>query len=977
MGTGEIDMSTVGPLARGAADLGLVLDVLAGPDEPMATAWQLRLPPPRHDDLAGYRIGAWLQDADCPVATEVVDLLTQAVGSLREAGATVDEVRPVALRESARLFQRLCQPTMSMAFPDELYAELRQLAASDERSQHAQWARHVTASYRDVGLADQRRQGIQAQWHELFRDYDAVLCPITPTAALPHDQSDGDRTITVDGVARDYWSQVRWSQAISIAHLPVAAVPVGLTREGLPVGIQVVGPFLQDRTVVDLAARLEAAHGGFAPRRDTDGVGAAGLIGRDAALEVLDDAVAAARSGRGRLLLVSGDAGIGKTALAAELLHRAARPGTVTVWAACSPGLGAPAYWPWVQALRGVARQVPGHPLPGPLARLTGDLQHGVELPDPGRADRARFQLFDALAGYFTEVARAVPLVLIIDDLHWADEPSLLAGQFVAERLPSAGILLVGTYRDVEAGPALREMARGAQLLSLRGLDQAGIGELMARVHRASGGEAISEEVARAVWQRTGGNPFFARELTRLLPADRGAAPGIPEGVRDILARRLELLSTECRTLLGYAALLGSPFEADVLAQLHGGSHGRTVDLLEQASAHRIVLRLPGPAAHYRFVHDLFRETVAHSLGGAEREGHHLALARVLIDRAAHGRPVPAARIAEQLCAAGLPAAPDAVRFALRAAAEATSQLAYEDACDHLERARAAAESSEDVQASDHLEVLIRLGDASHAAGRADASREALLAGSMLARHVGDPVATARCALGLHRLGVRAGFQDPATTALLDEAAAALPESALSWRAQVLAAIVRHRHHHRLRQDALGTELAERALALARAHGDPGVLATCLLAAHDAAWSPASAAARLPIVEEMLDAADQAGDADLRAQAAQLRAAILLELGDPEGPAALTAYCREAEQLGYPRARWNAVTRRATLATITGSVREATELLRAGLVLGQQVGEPDAGGVAATQALTLQWLAHLTRRVRGVPPYPGGLPSQR
>lgn len=104
---------------------------------------------------------------------------------------------------------------------------------------------------------------------------------------------------------------------------------------------------------------------GSAPRRDTDGVGAAGLVGSGAALEVLDDAVAPARSGRGRLLLVSGDAGIGKTALAAELLHRAARPGTVTVWAACSPGLGAPASWPWVQALRGVTRQVPATPSPG------------------------------------------------------------------------------------------------------------------------------------------------------------------------------------------------------------------------------------------------------------------------------------------------------------------------------------------------------------------------------------------------------------------------------------------------------------------------------------------------------------------------------------------------------------------------------------------------------------------------------------
>ncbi len=263
-GMGEVDMSTLGPLTRGAADLGLVLDVLAGPDEQTAPAWQLRLPPPRHDTLAGYRIGAWLQDPDALVATETVELLTEAVDSLRRSGARVDEVRPVPLRESARLFQQLCQPMMAMALPDELYDQLRALASSSERSGHAQWARHVTATYRDVALADQRRLAIKAQWRRLFRDYDAVLCPITPTAALLHDQSEGERTITVDGVTRDYWTQVRWTQAISVAHLPVAAVPVGRSADGLPVGMQIVGPYLQDRTVVDLAARLEAAHGGFA-----------------------------------------------------------------------------------------------------------------------------------------------------------------------------------------------------------------------------------------------------------------------------------------------------------------------------------------------------------------------------------------------------------------------------------------------------------------------------------------------------------------------------------------------------------------------------------------------------------------------------------------------------------------------------------------------------------------------------------------
>lgn len=261
-----VDMATVGPLARGAADLGTVLDVLAGPDSAEAAGWRLALPAPRADRLSDYRIGVWLDDPDCPVDGQVGDALAAAVAALRHAGGKLDEpVRPVQLGECAELFQRLSQPALSAGLPDPVYDELLAVAASDASTSHARWARHVTGRYRDWSRAHARRLELVDRWRDFFRDHDALLCPVTPTVALAHDQAAGDRWITVNGTARDYWDQVRWTQAISVAYLPVATVPVGCSASGLPVGMQLVGPYLEDRTVVDLAGRVAAVLGGFRP----------------------------------------------------------------------------------------------------------------------------------------------------------------------------------------------------------------------------------------------------------------------------------------------------------------------------------------------------------------------------------------------------------------------------------------------------------------------------------------------------------------------------------------------------------------------------------------------------------------------------------------------------------------------------------------------------------------------------------------
>ena len=195
-----------------------------------------------------------------------------AVQALRAAGATIREpAPPVDLSRSHRLFQRLVQPWTAMGLPDDRYAQLcaRTDVGDDE---HGRWVADLTSRTRSYLFAREEQAAVRARWAGFFRDHDALLCPITPGTAPAHDTGPDPRWISVDGRLRPYTDQVIWCQAFSVAGLPAAAVPVGLA-DGLPVGLQVVGPYLGDRTVVDLAVRISAVLGGATPppARSVDG----------------------------------------------------------------------------------------------------------------------------------------------------------------------------------------------------------------------------------------------------------------------------------------------------------------------------------------------------------------------------------------------------------------------------------------------------------------------------------------------------------------------------------------------------------------------------------------------------------------------------------------------------------------------------------------------------------------------------------
>jgi amidase len=265
----ETDVCVVGPLARSPEDLDLCLAVIAGPNNEHAVAWQLRLPPPRADTLAEYRIAARLDDPYCAVDTEIVDIYEGVIAVLRDAGARIDErVRPPSLSEGHDVAQRLIQGSMSTWISDDDYQSLLHRAAeapAADQTPPVRWARNITQRARELGKVQEERLRLMAAWHRFFHDHDVLLCPVMPMAAIPHDQTpDVDaRTIVVNGERRPYGDQFSWLQAIGVAHLPAVVAPVGVTAAGLPVGIQIVAPYLEDRTAIDVAKHIAEVVGGF------------------------------------------------------------------------------------------------------------------------------------------------------------------------------------------------------------------------------------------------------------------------------------------------------------------------------------------------------------------------------------------------------------------------------------------------------------------------------------------------------------------------------------------------------------------------------------------------------------------------------------------------------------------------------------------------------------------------------------------
>lgn len=277
-GPGDIratpDISVIGPLARSAEDLELAVRAMAGPDDIMARGYRLELPELSERGLDGLRVAVWGDDALCPVSSLVQERVARVAGMLKDAGAQVDEqARPAFTAEhSHETYQTLLQATMATRMPAADYRKLQQRAAEldpHDDSPAARVLRAQTASFRDWSAANEARHKLRWQWHEFFKGYDLLLAPIMPTPAFAHDHRHfGERTIRIDDRELPYFQQVFWAGLTGVVYLPSTVVPTGLTDQGLPIGVQVVGPEFADLITIGVARILEAAGCRFVPPRD-------------------------------------------------------------------------------------------------------------------------------------------------------------------------------------------------------------------------------------------------------------------------------------------------------------------------------------------------------------------------------------------------------------------------------------------------------------------------------------------------------------------------------------------------------------------------------------------------------------------------------------------------------------------------------------------------------------------------------------
>ncbi|MEU6618125.1 ATP-binding protein [Streptomyces parvus] len=675
------------------------------------------------------------------------------------------------------------------------------------------------------------------------------------------------------------------------------------------------------------------------------------LFGRDHPAGVLRSEIARATDSHGGLVLVTGEAGIGKSTLVTDAAHEARRRGALVVGGSCWDSDNTPGYWPWVQILRGLRRSATAaewaaaqEASDGRLAVLLGDpagvatgAAHGGEpgaeagaagvhgggphadgapgegSPGWGPSEGAEaFGLFDAVTTALVAVSQSRPLVVVLDDLHSSDPASLRLLEFAAQHAWFERLLLICTYRDVEVeapGHPLQPLilplvSRAAATLTLTGLGRDEVGALMT----VTTGREPAPQLVDEVHRRTGGNPFFVEQTARLWHSGAPVST-IPPGVREAVRQRLALLPEPVVSLLTSAALLGREFRRQVLAVVHGAPVPHVDRLLESAVVARVVV--PRPSGQYAFAHDLLRETLYASLDDAEARERHAAAVRALDTHGGLGDAVPPGALARHAHLAGDALERDRrIDLLLAAARDASGRLADEEATEHYRRALAVASGDDPDLRRATLIGLDLAGQLRHAGEVAEAQR--LLDGAVSrARELDDPELLGRVAITLQRDGFL-GNPGVSTKGLLAEAHRR---------------ITGKEGQESLSDDRLAQELAIHFMALARSGSDDEALAFSLWARHDSVWGLGSAVERLGLTDEMTVVGRRTRHQDMELHAASMRWVALLELGDPAFLDQFRTFVGLAKVTALPRFALSVAVDSSLIASLQGRFAEAATAL--------------------------------------------------
>ena len=434
------------------------------------------------------------------------------------------------------------------------------------------------------------------------------------------------------------------------------------------------------------------------------GVAEGVLVGRAGALSELEREWREVLTGHRRVVLVAGEPGIGKTRLAAEFCHAAHAHGAAVLAGRCYEDTLVP-YGPFAEALQAYVAACPLTELTVQLAPHRRDLsplvpqlgEEAVEGPPSGQAKQERIRLFEAVAALLAAASLARPTILVLDDLHWADDASLLLLRHIVRATERSPLMLLGTFRATELdrrgglAAAIAELRRAHALQELRleGLDEPDVAALIA----VQSGEQAPTRFARHVAQHTDGNPFFIEELLRHVDISRTADPeglNIPESVKDLLRRRLARLEEGFQRTLAIAAVAGRQFELAVLERLGEGSAEELVELLDSAIEARVVAEEPDAIGRYRFAHPLIRETIYSDISANRRALMHRRVAEALESLYPERLAEEAGALAHHYRAAGVPE--KAFEYHRQAADVAERAAAYEAAFEHLTGAIAAGE---------------------------------------------------------------------------------------------------------------------------------------------------------------------------------------------------------------------------------------------------------------------------------------------